>query len=207
MSVRNALLALLEQGPRYGYQLRAEFEHRTGGTWPLNVGQVYTTLARLERDGLVEGQGADGEGHVMYAVTSTGRDEVVSWFTSPVSRTQPPREELAIKLALAVSVPGVDVGTVIQQQRTATMTALQDYTRLKRRSTGAEPQELAWSLVLDSLVFAAEAEIRWLDHCEARLRRAALEREDAQALGGRAEPPGGRAESRPAATSDQEASR
>lgn len=177
MSVRNALLALLEQGPRYGYQLRAEFEHRTGGTWPLNVGQVYTTLARLERDGLVEGQGSDGEGHVMYAVTAEGRDEVVSWFTSPVPRTQPPREELAIKLALAVSVPGIDVGTVIQQQRTATMTALQDYTRLKRRSTGDEPQELAWGLVLDSLVFTAEAEIRWLDHCEARLRRAALERE------------------------------
>ena len=73
VSVRNALLALLEQGPRYGYQLRAEFEHRTGGTWPLNVGQVYTTLSRLERDGLVSGQGADGEGHVMYAVTDTGR--------------------------------------------------------------------------------------------------------------------------------------
>ena len=57
MTVRNALLALLEQGPLYGYQLRSEFEERTGGTWPLNVGQVYTTLARLERDGLVEGTG------------------------------------------------------------------------------------------------------------------------------------------------------
>jgi DNA-binding PadR family transcriptional regulator len=180
VSVRNALLALLEQGPRYGYQLRVEFEHRTGGTWPLNVGQVYTTLARLERDGLVEGRGSDGEGHVMYAVTAAGRHEVVSWFTSPVARTQPPREELAIKLALAVSVPGVDVGKVIQQQRTATMTALQDYTRLKRRNTGDEAQEqaqeLAWGLVLDSLVFNAEAEIRWLDHCEARLRRAAADR-------------------------------
>ena len=75
-------------------------------------------------------------------------------------------------------MPGVDVGTVIQQQRTATMTALQDYTRLKRRRAArpAGPDDMAWSLVLDSLVFAAEAEIRWLDHCEARLRRAALER-------------------------------
>ena len=179
MSVRNALLALLERGPRYGYQLRAEFEHRTGGTWPLNVGQVYTTLSRLERDGLVSGQGADGEGHVMYAVTDTGRDEVVTWFTSPVPRTQPPREELAIKLALAVSVPGVDVGTVIQQQRTATMAALQDYTRLKRRPAGQDAEELAWGLVLNSLVFTAEAEIRWLDHCEARLRRAAYDRDAA----------------------------
>jgi DNA-binding PadR family transcriptional regulator len=178
VSVRNALLALLEQGPRYGYQLRAEFEDRTGGTWPLNVGQVYTTLARLERDGFVEGRAADDDGHVVYAVTARGRDEVAAWFSSPVSRSQPPREELAIKLALAVSVPGVDIGTVIQQQRSATMTALQDYTRLKRRATGDEPQEIAWGLVLDSLVFTAEAEIRWLDHCEARLRRAARDRDD-----------------------------
>ena len=100
---------------------------------------------------------------------------MATWFTTPVERTQPPRDELAIKLALAVTVPGVDVGTVIQQQRSATMAALQDYTRLKR-GRAADPQDptdMAWSLVLDSLVFAAEAEIRWLDHCEARLRRAA----------------------------------
>ena len=178
MSVRQALLALLEQGPMYGYQLRAEFERRTGSTWPLNVGQVYTTLTRLERDGLVAESGADGEGHVVYRVTDAGRDEVATWFTTPVERTQPPRDELAIKLALAVTVPGVDVGTVIQQQRSATMTALQDYTRLKRARPAdlADPTDMAWTLVLDSLVFAAEAEVRWLDHCEARLRRAQLER-------------------------------
>lgn len=184
MSVKQALLALLEQGPMYGYQLRAEFEQRTGATWPLNVGQVYTTLARLERDGLVEqvageAEPTDGDGHVVYRVTDHGRAEVLAWFTTPVPRTQPPRDELAIKLALAVTVPGVDVGSVIQQQRSATMAALQDYTRLKRSGRAAQPEDttdLAWGLVLDSLVFAAEAEIRWLDHCEARLRRAASER-------------------------------
>ncbi|GAA4706197.1 PadR family transcriptional regulator [Nocardioides conyzicola] len=177
MSVKQALLALLEEGPRYGYQLRAQFEQRTGATWPLNVGQVYTTLTRLERDGLVVGAGADDEGHVVYRITEAGRGEVATWFTTPVSRTQPPRDELAIKLALAVTVPGVDVGLVIQQQRSASMTALQDYTRLKRRAAeGAQPEDLAWSLVLDSLVFSTEAEIRWLDHCESRLRRAQLER-------------------------------
>ncbi|HEX6151186.1 PadR family transcriptional regulator [Nocardioides sp.] len=191
MSVKQALLALLEQGPKYGYQLRTEFEERTGATWPLNVGQVYTTLARLERDGLVEqvaGEATDAaeggpgsDAHVVYRVTDHGRAEVLAWFTTPVSRTQPPRDELAIKLALAVTVPGIDVGTVIQQQRSATMAALQDYTRLKRNGPGAQPDDtsqLAWGLVLDSLVFTAEAEIRWLDHCEARLRRAAAERPD-----------------------------
>ena len=196
MSVRQALLALLEQGPMYGYQLRAEFERRTGSTWPLNIGQVYTTLTRLERDGLVEvvveqetsvvaGHGAAGEPlgsdrtHVSYRATEAGRSEVSEWFSTPVPRTQPPRDELAIKLAIAVTLPGVDVGTIIQRQRSATMSALQDYTRLKRSGRAAHPQDpadLAWSLVLDSLVFDAEAEVRWLDHCEARLRRAAAER-------------------------------
>lgn len=176
MSVKLALLALLNEEPKYGYQLRTEFEGRTGSTWPLNVGQVYTTLTRLERDGLVTGQGESAEGQVMYRITDAGREQVASWFTTPVERTQPPRDELAIKLALAVTVPGVDVGTVIQQQRSATMTALQDYTRLKRQAAGGDPADLAWTLVLDSLIFGAEAEARWLDHCEARLRRAALER-------------------------------
>ena len=176
MSVRQALLALLEEGPMYGYQLRSEFERRTGATWPLNVGQVYTTLTRLERDGLVVGSGADGDGHVVYEVTEAGREEVATWFTTPVGRGTPPRDELAIKLALAVTVPGVDIGTVIQQQRSATISALQDYTRLKRDRDDRTPDDLAWGLVLDSLIFAAEAEVRWLDHCEARLRRAATER-------------------------------
>ena len=189
MSVRQALLALLEQGPMYGYQLRAEFEKRTGSTWPLNVGQVYTTLTRLERDGLVESAEPDegsvdqGASHgalhgAIYRVTPAGRAEVSEWFTTPVARSQPPRDELAIKLAIAVTVPGVDVGRVIQQQRSATMAALQDYTRLKRGGRAAAPadrDDMAWSLVLDSLVFGAEAEIRWLDHCEARLRRAAAQ--------------------------------
>ncbi|MFC6287173.1 PadR family transcriptional regulator [Nocardioides sp. GCM10027113] len=181
MSVRQAMLALLEEGPMYGYQLRAEFEERTGSTWPLNVGQVYTTLARLERDGLVEKTETEEAEHgAIYAVTEAGRAEVAAWFTTPVARTQPPRDELAIKIALAVTVPGVDVGALIQQQRSATMAALQDYTRLKRQrdaearaEAAGAGDDLAWGLVLDSLVFATEAEIRWLDHCEARVRRAA----------------------------------
>lgn len=185
MSVRHALLALLEQGPMYGYQLRTEFEGRTGSTWPLNIGQVYTTLARLERDGMIEaassdeGQAdADSEtngdgGKRRYAITTDGRVEVATWFDEPVGRGEPPRDELAIKLAIAVTIPGVDVASLVQRQRTATMNALHDYTRLKRDVGTEEPADLAWSLVLDSLIFNAEAEIRWLDHCEARLARRA----------------------------------
>ncbi|GAA3033151.1 helix-turn-helix transcriptional regulator [Kitasatospora albolonga] len=171
MSIRHGLLALLDQGPRYGYQLRTEFESRTGATWPLNVGQVYTTLGRLERDGLVVPDGEDEEGHVFYAVTEKGRAELRSWFDTPVPRTNPPRDELAIKLAMAVTVPGVDVTAVVQGQRRHSMKALQDYTRLKGQALTAQESgsDLAWLLVLEQLIFQTEAEIRWLDHCETRL--------------------------------------
>ena len=101
MSIRHSLLALLQDRPRYGYQLRVEFEDRTGSSWPLNIGQVYTTLDRLERDGLVRNDGGDGEGHVIYSITAAGRAEVRDWFAAPVPRSNPPRNELAIKLALA----------------------------------------------------------------------------------------------------------
>ncbi len=173
MSVRHSLLALLEEGPRYGYQLRSEFEHRTAAAWPLNVGQVYSTLARLERDGLVtpaEGAPGGAEQQVYYAITDAGRAELEAWFGRAVERATPPRDELAIKLALAATAPGVDIAAVIAVQRTATLRAMRDYTRLKER---AGEGDLAWVLVVDSLLFSAEAEIRWLDHCEARLARAA----------------------------------
>lgn len=172
MSIRQGLLALLEERPRYGYELRQEFESRTGSTWPLNVGQVYTTLARLERDGLVEPDHTDDEGHVYYRITDDGRGDVRAWFARPVARENQRRDELAIKLALAITLPGVDVAGIVQTQRTETMRSLQEVTRVKAR---AGDTDLAWTLVADALVFQAEAEIRWLDHCEARLVRAATQ--------------------------------
>ncbi|HET6561016.1 MAG TPA: PadR family transcriptional regulator [Marmoricola sp.] len=172
MSIKHGLLALLEREPMYGYQLRTEFDTTTGSTWPLNVGQVYTTLARLERDGLVTPGEEDDEGRVRYAITAAGRDELTGWFATPVASSDRPRDELAIKLALAVTVPGVDVGAVIQRQRAATITAMQDLTRLKK----AGPGDLSWTLVLESMRYQLEAEVRWLDHCEATLARAARER-------------------------------
>lgn len=167
MSVKLSILALLGTEPMYGAQLRQEFEARTGGTWPLNVGQVYSTLGRLERDGLVEGDGEpDSEGRIAYRLTPQGRAAVAQWWVEPVAHDQTPRNELAIKLAIAVTVPGVDVPGIVQSQRMATMTHLRDLTLLKRQQNG---DDLAWELVLESLVFADEAELRWLDHVEARL--------------------------------------
>ncbi|MFI5694647.1 PadR family transcriptional regulator [Kribbella sp. NPDC051586] len=170
MSIKHGLLALLQEGPKYGYQLRGEFEVATGATWPLNIGQVYTTLTRLERDNLVRGDAgsADKDGRSMYEITDAGRAELAKWFETPVTRESRPRDELAIKLALALTVPGVDVRAVVQRQRMATMQSLQELTRLKRSSTDGE---ISWQLVVESMIFAAEAEIRWLDHCESMLVR------------------------------------
>jgi DNA-binding PadR family transcriptional regulator len=169
MSVKHGLLALLERGPMYGYQLRVAFEESTGGTWPLNIGQVYTTLSRLERDELVRPLPENDGGQRPYQITEAGRADLAAWFATPVTRTDRPRDELAIKLALALTTPGVDVPAVVQAQRTATMRTLQEYTRLKQRAEA--PADLSWRLVLDSMLFQTEAEIRWLDHCEASLVR------------------------------------
>jgi DNA-binding PadR family transcriptional regulator len=180
MSVKHGLLALLERGPMYGYQLRAALEEACGGTWSLNIGQVYTTLSRLERDELVRPLPEGDGGQRTYQITHAGRGELATWFAAPVSRADRPRDELAVKLALALTTPGVDVRAVVQTQRSATMRTLQEYTRLKARDgrpdggagrADGRGSDLSWRLVLDAMLFQAEAEVRWLDHCEASLVR------------------------------------
>jgi DNA-binding PadR family transcriptional regulator len=192
MTVRQSLLAILDQGPCYGYQLRAEFARRTGGSWPLNVGQIYNTLDRLERDGLAEKGDTDEQGHVYWRITDAGSADVRRWLASPVDRGATTRDELAVKLAVAATLPGVEMAEVIRTQRAASAARLQS---LRTRGAGAEPQkggaaanrgsgaepqqggaaanpeDLARSLVLDAMVFSAEAEVRWLDHAAARIAR------------------------------------
>jgi DNA-binding PadR family transcriptional regulator len=175
MSIRHGLLALLEREPMHGYQLRTAFEESTSGTWPLNIGQVYTTLTRLERDGLVRSLPESDGGQRPYEITTMGRAELAGWFATPIEREARPRDELTIKLALALTTPGVDVRAVLQTQRTATMRSLQEQVRRKARSTA--PASVAAQLVLDGLMFQAEAEMRWLDHCEANLARTATHKE------------------------------
>ena len=155
--------------------MRSEFDRRTGSTWPINVGQIYNTLDRLERDKLIthSERGGDQQ-NTHFEITDAGRAEVANWLGSPVVRSTASRDELAIKLAIAVTLPGVDIAKVIQVQRTATLETLQELTRLKNATDDPESSdELAWLLVVDSMIFAAEAEVRWLDHSETRLARAA----------------------------------
>jgi DNA-binding PadR family transcriptional regulator len=168
VSVRHSLLALLNGGPMHGYGLKTEFEAATGDVWPLNVGQVYTTLGRLERDGLVTAA-ADADDQKVYEITQAGRDELRRWYETPVPREVIPRQELAIKLVFALRSGMADVTAIVQRQRVATVRALQDLTRLKAAAESGG--DLAWLLMLDALVFQADAEARWLDMCQARLAR------------------------------------
>lgn len=167
MSVAMSLLAILDEGPGYGLQLKNEFEARTASVWPLNVGQVYTTLARLERDGFVRSRPDDGE--KTYDITPAGRARLDAWFAEPSQSSVRSRDELVLKLVMSLTRAGVDPQDVIQAQRKAAVSEMQDYTRLKR-DAGVDG-DVGWLFLLDSLIFQAEARVRWLDACEARLRR------------------------------------
>lgn len=176
MSVRQSLLAILDQGPCYGYQLRSEFDRRTGSSWPINVGQIYTTLDRLERDGLVAKGETDEQGHVYYEITAAGREEARSWLRSPVVRPNGTRDELPVKIALAATLPGVDVDDLVSTQRRASVAA-RDALRRARAEEAKDPlgADLSAELVADALLFQAEAEVRWLDHVRNRLAGQHLE--------------------------------
>jgi DNA-binding PadR family transcriptional regulator len=167
VSVRHALLALLSEGPKYGLQLRQEFEARTGEVWPLNVGQVYTTLQRLERDGFVASDdGADGP-QKGYSITADGTRELTTWLESPPELSQPPRDELLIKVLVAAEVPGVDVHDVVQVHRRHLIEVMQRYTAVK---ANASEDDVALALVVDAELFRIEAAVRWLDAADIRLR-------------------------------------
>lgn len=168
MSVRHALLALLSDGPKYGLQLRNEFEARTGEVWPLNVGQVYTTLQRLERDGFVASDNAAEGPQKGYRITDDGSRELVEWLQTPPADAQPPRDELLIKVLVAVQVPGVDLDEVIQVHRRHLIEQMQRYTAVK---AAADERDVALALVVDAELFRTEAAVRWLDAAETRLRR------------------------------------
>lgn len=171
MAVREGLLSLLQPGPRYGYQLKTEFESVTGGVWRLNVGQVYTTLDRLERDGLVSVEAVaavDAKAQKQYALTAAGREELGSWWHAVPAEDPPPRDELMLKVLMAIESGRDRAMEVITRQRTALFTLLQRH----RREPGSvvdHPDGLADRLVVDALIVRAEADLRWLDLCESRL--------------------------------------
>ena len=173
MSVRHALLALLSEGPKYGLQLREEFEARTGEVWPLNVGQVYTTLQRLERDGLVASDDEAAEGpQKTFRITDDGQRELSSWLHTPPDLSAPPRDELVIKILVAMRVAGADVHEMIQAHRRYLVQLMQQWTRLKNDEAGLD---LGFALVVDAELFRLDSVVRWLDAADGRIRRASFD--------------------------------
>jgi DNA-binding PadR family transcriptional regulator len=165
------MLALLSEGPKYGLQLREEFEARTGEVWPLNVGQVYTTLQRLERDGLVESDGTGEEGPQKgFRITAGGEQELARWLRTPPDLSSPPRDELVMKVLVALRVPGTDVPAMVQAHRRYLVELMQQWTRIKEDDTGGDLNML---LAVDAELFRLDSVIRWLDAAEARIKRAA----------------------------------
>jgi DNA-binding PadR family transcriptional regulator len=173
MSVRHALLALLSEGPKYGLQLRQEFEARTGEVWPLNVGQVYTTLQRLERDGLVESEDEAEDGPQKgFHLTPDGQDELTRWLRTPPDLSSPPRDELVIKVMVALRMPDTNVHEVIQVHRRYLVELMQQWTRLKEDEADLD---LGFALVVDAELFRLDALVRWLDSADGRIKRTASE--------------------------------
>jgi DNA-binding PadR family transcriptional regulator len=168
MSVPHALLALLSEGPKYGLQLQNEFQSRTGEVWPLNVGQVYTTLQRLERDGLVESDEEGERSQKRYRITSTGDRELADWLRTPPELVPPPRDELVIKVLVALQVRGIDIHEILQAHRRHTVEVMQRYTQVK---ASAGEDDVALALVADAELFRLEAIVRWLDAADIRLKQ------------------------------------
>jgi DNA-binding PadR family transcriptional regulator len=169
VSVPHALLALLSDGPKHGLWLHDEFVSRTGEVWPLNVGQVYTTLQRLERDGLVETDDGESERtRKRYRITSTGEHELADWLRTPPELVPPPRDELVIKVLVALQIPGTDVHEILQVHRRHVIETMQRYTQIK---AAAEEDDVALALVADAELFRLEAIVRWLDAADVRLKQ------------------------------------
>jgi DNA-binding PadR family transcriptional regulator len=168
MSVPHALLALLSEGPKYGLRLQNEFESRTGEAWPLNVGQVYTTLQRLERDGLVEADEEGERSQKRYRITSEGTQDLAAWLRTPPELVPPPRDELVIKVLVALQIPGIDVREILQVHRRNAIEVMQRYTRLKAEAAQAD---VPMALVADAELFRLEAIVRWLDATDTRLKQ------------------------------------
>ena len=170
MSVRNALLGLLAQRPFYGYELLAALDGIVGGhnVWTVNSGQIYATLERLEKSGLIEEQPVNGTASdkTTYTATAAGRQELTEWLSAPV-QTDLQHDEFYIKLMLALSLEGTDPYRVIQIQRASLYQELHAVTT--HRDSLDMPSGLAQKLLFDKAVMHLEADLRWLEMIEARL--------------------------------------
>jgi DNA-binding PadR family transcriptional regulator len=190
MSVRHALLGLIAQRPRHGYELRAAFEAMMGGAvnWDVKPGQVYATLARLTESGQVSRHAGDldrDRERQVYSLTEAGRKNLHDWFNQPVI-SEHRRNEFFAKLMVAIATGEPFPARTIQVQRTQLYRELHEAVTQRQRAQPAT--ELAHILLLDSVAMHLEADLRWLDLVEARLQEISRQPLPAPALRPRGRP-------------------
>lgn len=164
------LLGLLHQQPRHGYDLRRIFEELLGGTWPLNIAQVYTALSALERDGLVVcdvvavGTGPDRK---VYSLSEVGEKELRRWLEQPGRPLVQLRDETVHKVLVGVLVGDTGVVDLLVEQRDEAMRAMAELVEARDDPTLSLPTQL----LLDAAILRLEGDVRWLEQCEQRLVR------------------------------------
>lgn len=171
MSISHTLLGLLETGPRHGYDLKRTFDEKFGHDRPLHYGQVYSTMSRLLKNGLVEVDGVETEGgpeRKRYAITDAGLTDVDTWLATPEKPEPYLQSTLYTKLVLAL-LTDRDGQTLLDTQRAEHLRLMRELTR---RKTGGD---LADQLICDHALFHLEADLRWLETAAARLDKLAKE--------------------------------
>jgi len=162
LSLKYGLLGLLVEEPLHGYEVKNRFEAMLGGTWEVNIGQVYTTLQRLERDGLVRPAGERGDrGKLLYEISDSGRKALNEWLAQPESGPQELREDIYVKLLLAARLANGDLGPLLSRQKRAYLQRLRDLNQLEARAKKDGRTDLA-RLVRGALLHT-EADIKWID--------------------------------------------
>ena len=164
--VRFALLAFLADRPAHGYELKQRFEHSVGNVWPLNVGQVYDALKRLERDGLIAPLADAGGERRPFEATAAGSALAREWFERAVEAAAPQRDEFAIRLLVAQATGIADMRSLVKRQREAIVVRMQ--TLVQKKHAASEAGELAEVALLDLLILRSQADANWLELLEAR---------------------------------------
>lgn len=171
MSLRFGILGLLAEEPLHGYEVKTRFESLLGGTWEVNIGQIYSTLQRLERDGLVAPADDRGDrGKLPYHLTAAGRRSLDDWLRQPEDEPQQLREEIYVKLLLAGRLANGNVERLLADQRRVYLQRLKDLSGLERRSRDEGRHDLA--LLVRGAVLHTEADLKWTDAWAEEIRRA-----------------------------------
>jgi len=168
MSLKFGILGLLAEQPLHAYSVKARFEDLLGGSWEVNIGQVSTTLQRLERDDLVEPAESRGErGRLPYRLTEAGRKVLDAWLAEPETEPQQLREAIYLKLLLATRLAGGDARALLASQRRVYLQRLKDLAVLEQRARSAGRTDLV--LLYQGAVLHTEADLKWVDVCAQQL--------------------------------------